>query len=70
MEDRANRLLSSHEVIDYDGKNWPEEDEQTVVLVSYAMAAKVPRRLTDMEFNQRLSFLRMPLHQIPEGTAH
>ena len=36
-----NRLLSSHEVIDYDGKNWPQEDKQTVVLVSYAMAQKV-----------------------------
>ena len=35
-----NRLLPTHEVIDYDGKNWPEEDEQTVVLVSYAMAQK------------------------------
>ena len=35
-----NRLLSTHEVIDYDGKNWPQEDKQTVVLVSYAMAQK------------------------------
>jgi SWI/SNF-related matrix-associated actin-dependent regulator 1 of chromatin subfamily A len=37
----VSRLLPEHGVVDFNGKNYPEEDAQTVVLVSYALAQKL-----------------------------